>query len=512
MKRRGTTAVKRTLCLLLSLLTLMTITLLPVAAQADAPPRDPCASVPEHEDPFSGVCEEELVLCVATAVPPCHPLMPKGDNGALPGPVQFLVDSGYSVAQAWDQIEAQQRLTNMRRIALALFPATFAGAWIDHGDEGAVTLAFTLEAGASATVVVTAEEENWVAAGGETSAAAFPTAINVETAEYSFAELRALQQAVVAAAAPAEDEGIHLHSIGVKEDINRVLVMADASMIEYIKDVQAALLLDPGALEFLESGPVSYAAVECNGIDEESDRADCGPYLRGGLEIIRGGGRCTLGFGGVANGVPAILTAGHCGRGTWTHDGRVIGSTYVLSEGGRTPLDRRTSDAQSILVTNVWAPAGNPNGFTTTRWVYQSPQRQAYQIRDVSEVDEYVPGMVLCKSGDTTFETCGVLVSPSTDLFIENDPTDPFDDRYYTDQLAALICVQGGDSGGPLYTVETTETQGLAPVSVGAGITVASYLPAQCPTSLAGLDPFDMAWFTKSGWAEVDTQFTTRTW
>lgn len=152
-------------------------------------------------------------------------------------------------------------------------------------------------------------------------------------------------------------------------------------------------------------------------------------HFRGGNGIVdvNGSASCTLGFnttGGKA------LTAGHCTQivGAWNkeNNGQFIGPSI----GSNFPGD------DFGLIRNDGS-------------MKQRGDVQAYDasIQDITGAADPFPGQPICKSGRTTLRTCGVVTRVNVTV------------NYPQGTVFGLgesnLCVQPGDSGGPVYSGST---------------------------------------------------------
>ena len=160
-------------------------------------------------------------------------------------------------------------------------------------------------------------------------------------------------------------------------------------------------------------------------------RNDDSPPWKGGAVIVNAtiGAGCTSGFGVLAAGQPAILTAGHCatanGQRIQDGSGEFIGNSA-----------QKTGHDQMIVPTS-----------STTNRIYVGP-RVSNTTKTVTSWEPCFIGELLCQSGTTTAQAIG---SELCRLRV---------DRFATDSESLVEAVQldgqqgarPGDSGGPLYS------------------------------------------------------------
>ncbi|USX53613.1 S1 family peptidase [Lentzea sp. HUAS12] len=156
------------------------------------------------------------------------------------------------------------------------------------------------------------------------------------------------------------------------------------------------------------------------------------PTITGGDAILGGGVRCSLGFNVKTPGTSTafLLTAGHCGNATstWsTSGGQVIASRVGTSFPG--------NDYALFRYTSSINRPGSVN-------LYNGSQR------DIARAGDPVVGQTVGRSGSTT----GFHRGKVTGL---NVTVNYVDGTTVTGMIGTTVCVQGGDSGGPLFADDT---------------------------------------------------------
>ncbi|MDX8141798.1 S1 family peptidase [Lentzea sp. BCCO 10_0061] len=204
-------------------------------------------------------------------------------------------------------------------------------------------------------------------------------------------------------------------SWGTDPVANQVVVSADTTVtgasLARLKAVVAGL----GSTARLEQVPGSFTTT-----------------IAGGDAILGGGVRCSLGFNVKRPGTSTayLLTAGHCGNltSTWsTSGGQVIASrTGTSFPGNDYALFQYTSDISR---------PGEVNLYNGTR-------------RSIDSAGNPVVGQTVGRSGSTT----GFHRGKVTGL---NVTVNYVDGTTVTGMIATTVCVQGGDSGGPLFANNT---------------------------------------------------------
>lgn len=487
--RRRTIKCAMALCLVISLTS-------GAAAQAvPGPDDDPCLILGSACDPLYEACAWSSD-CVNAGV------LDANSPGSDPAPaaVTYLMNSGYTEHEAWQVLDAQARLRFLRTIAADTFPATFAGAWIEHNGGASVHLGFTHEAELSTEAVFISEAEY---AQAEGDGSAFPLPVVSANLSYSLAQLNAFK-ALVDARIPlvVVETNEDVFSTAVDETTNALHIRAEpraAQRLRLMLEDSREIPEDAYRIEEWSAGPVSgrLPTHACVGAREDNQRGDCQP-LRGGISITRivsstETAVCTLGF--VTQPI-GMFTAGHCGDGTWRHRGINIGDTTDRYTGSLLPLGAPPADVQFVALDNPYHSTLNTNGHGVSRWVYLRENAHAYAITSVYGANEFSAGMVFCKSGITSNETCGVVTNPSALVYL----ADEF--QWFSDQIEVATCFDNGDSGSPLYTPEKVPANLANRPYVAAGIG-SGYNPFNsCPTNIFEADAFDVSWFSKVAHAQ----------
>jgi streptogrisin D len=204
-------------------------------------------------------------------------------------------------------------------------------------------------------------------------------------------------------------------SWGIDPTTNQVVVSADATVTGAALDRLRSVVGGLGDTARLEQVGGSFRTT-----------------ITGGDAILGGGVRCSLGFNVKTPGTSTayLLTAGHCGNATatWsTSGGQVIASRVGTSFPG--------NDYALFRYTSGIDRPGEVNLYNGTR-------------RGIDNAGDAVVGQTVGRSGSTT----GFHRGKVTGL---NVTVNYVDGTTVTGMIATTVCVQGGDSGGPLFANNT---------------------------------------------------------
>lgn len=170
----------------------------------------------------------------------------------------------------------------------------------------------------------------------------------------------------------------------------------------------------------------------------------CDKPLRGGPAINRGTALCSAGFitRSRSDNKPYLLTAGHCGSGTWsTHF--YDGSSHVIGNTWGRPRDDAEGDYQIITINKPGA-----DGWAIRAWVYVNSSLGHPGVPGTTYDPDYhisndsgsrVTDRV-CKTGGQGLTDCGTVTRLNV--------TTPWGLRHTAE---TNYCAVGGDSGGPVY-------------------------------------------------------------
>lgn len=303
--------------------------------------------------------------------------------------------------------------------------------------------------------------------------------VNVKAAPHSRQELSV--QAAQLATAMKSDPASSLFAIQIPVDGSRLIAM-------YEKNTPATLVADGGTTLTTSHGPQAKsvsmrnsAGIPVEVVEDERIRPACGPPTRwndgwtysgcnfstfsagGAIYNTELSGRCTAGFG-VKNssGQRFLLTAGHCGRPN-------AASTFLNGISSRWigyPTREHAAHDLLLIPTNsdsfMWDGPWNSNwGKTVTGWRYA------------------VPNALVCQSGSSSGVQCGIRNSSNfTYRYCDIDPYgtyECYDDLVWATRNNGTPPVRDGDSGGPVFTLDLSNTVWATGIVSGGNSTAMVY-------------------------------------
>jgi len=186
-----------------------------------------------------------------------------------------------------------------------------------------------------------------------------------------------------------------------------------------------------------------------------SRQNDATPYW-GGATYTVNGFQCSSGFAVLWNGVPRMLSAGHCGNNLNTvvdGGGDVVGD--VLND----------NDSRDTMMYDT-----RIEGETFEGGMYTGPASSQTGVDVVDAVEDWV-GNVVCTSGARSGEHCGIVVTDVNQVVLGRFPM-------VMAEISAGCASAKGDSGGPVFTY------GTGGAALGRGIISAGKSgTGQCPNA-----------------------------
>jgi hypothetical protein len=387
-----------------------------------------------------------------------------GINIEASGIYEYLRGLGLSDAQAKSQIRIQTAALRLRADAMTLFPATFAGMHIDHQNGGRVTSRFTEEPQSSLdTLLLGAEASAVVLPNGDSLSDAF----KASGATYSLTELHAFMELILTEyIARGEGRDLpHLQSLGVRVLQNKVRVGVISSGTEaFAPQVPSDAYFLESEAPFVDDLDPTETRCRPHGtaIIDVLDNCQLSRYLRGGLHVeLEGVSNCTIGFLATRGSSNLAISAGHCwdDGGDMTHGEAVPQRDIGRFDQREYPIARGTVDAASWFIDEAFNKIFNPDGWTPTRWVVYKSTSQAFPMTDAVEVNEIMEGAWLNSVGQTGGARGGTVEDPSG-TFLSGGAI--LGSAVYVDMIRMSYDTDPGDSGGPLFTTELSDT-GISP-------------------------------------------------
>jgi hypothetical protein len=302
---------------------------------------------------------------------------------------------GITEEQALGTIEIQEQYSLVATDLETRFPDDYAGAWIDHGNDGELSIAMIDPTQVSVDVLA-GLEGRW----------------SFVKASRSLDDLREMSEAVSAEI----DESVGWASPDLETNGIRVSILASA-LANQMNDPdfarEVAALVDSGI-------PVAYYDLDVVPTEAScSSHSNCNPLVAGAK--IDGPSTCTSGFKvqQASTGNYGMLTAKHCDPGVYTH--------YIYNA-------LTSSGGSESLFADVRFLKKTPGGIPLRDDVYAFGN-----LHDMAGWANPVLYQVLCRTGYRS-EGCGVV-----------SDTEVSGHRFKVDDLVACH----GDSGGPVFVGST---------------------------------------------------------
>lgn len=276
--------------------------------------------------------------------------------------------------------------------------------------------------------------------------------IHYRTVRWSLAQLNAVTNQIDRDFSMWAQHGINLTTWGPDIQSNTVTVSIDPYRSEY-----AAQLVDTyGAEVTVLQTPISAVA-------SDSRTDDHPPYWFGADSLSKsenGNRLCTSWF--AASGPQlgnVVMTAGHCGSHHWWVADESVGTTSHLVFSGN--IDAQVAGHGDPL-DNVWA----------------DPHKSHRVVEGV--IDNNQTGLYFCTDGATDREVCDVkIVNTGRHVYYDGKTITGL---VYAVQQDGRAAFTGGDSGGPVYTVEpngTVMARGMLVAHVSGDATRGWFVPAK---------------------------------
>jgi hypothetical protein len=257
-----------------------------------------------------------------------------------------------------------------------------------------------------------------ISSGGPSSSA---VPVQAEIVKYTDVELTAVTDQISTDAANWREQGVNLTSWGPDVESNTVLI----SLENCSSDASARLLATYGDIVSVDTTSTSATS--------SSRTNDIAPWFGGG-KMTQGGTSCTLGFSATrrSDGKTVMLTAGHCGGGTWKNGD---GSATIGTASQVNWLNGRQQDSMVIPVTS--------NSAT----IFSDPTSTTRSVTAIAPTTVPV-GTLVCTDGVTDREVCSVKITAlNQDVTYSGTTVTGLTKGHQTAGKAAF---SAGDSGGPV--------------------------------------------------------------
>lgn len=254
--------------------------------------------------------------------------------------------------------------------------------------------------------------------------AVVPSTRVVADAKYSLAELERIQAEITRRIAEFDARGIDIRRWGVDSTTNRLLIGVRGLTEESKQTLEA------------EFGVDRVSVFESAGFQKTGRSTDVPPWY-GGIHLYTSVD-CTAGFNMVWSGRAYASTAGHCRSGSFYNGSpaRLVGTSILVIYYNGAPTDFQLLSA--------------PEGVGGSIFVTESFSRP---VRTWSTV-YHAYGTPVCSNGYYTGERCGIVyltrqsARDNAGFIIQNL-------EYATNGYSQSVV--GGDSGGPVYQVNSPD-------------------------------------------------------
>ena len=372
----------------------------------------------------------------AGATQPAAPL-----EGVAADAAKLAGATGVAQAVALRRMQVQDIAGEIQSRAIARYPDTFAGLWID--DDLGVTIGFTKDAVGSAA---------------EASRGLAPVTLRAVSFGRSLASLEALQRRMVAdrelakagkLSFPSVPDGAYDLDVDVKA--NTAVAVVRSTVPGTVEAFRARY----GDALVVRTGPL--------GRFEVCTRLDCRNTLRSGLGTshLTAPVKCTTAFTVWRGSARNTMSAAHC-------NGNDIGASRYHAEkryGG-------VSTYQQSVRVDAEAHSVIDNSFDTMSLIWVSSSETARKVTGYTYYNATVVGANVCISGYTSGHSCNVITSTTY------APTNiPQSERF----IKAEYCSDGGDSGAGVFA--SGSAYGIH--SGGAADSAGNNLPCTDPNDFA---------------------------
>jgi hypothetical protein len=376
-------------------------------------------------------------LLVSSPAAQAHGALPSNRSidrpaGTDPAAASLADEQGISLAAAQTRLAWQAKAGRLSDELAHILKDQFGGVWIGQADGGRIKIGVT-----SAAAVA---EVRRVAARLEVDAVTDTVPVR-----YSYTYLYAASDVLGAAVVQANAGAPAAVLTGLDPSRNAVIVTVPQgkaltrSQQLFLAKAQQTY----GSAVVLEQSATSYLGHKQACHFETNYGLSCDPPLRGGPAIDNGVWLCSAGFitRSKSDSKPYLLTAGHCGGGTWSAH-FFDGSSHVIGNWWN-GQDNSEGDYQIISINKPGA-----DGWNIRAWVYVNASLGHPGVAGtVLDPDYYISSDGTSSLGDRVCHTGGQGLT-DCGLVTQLNATTPWGLQH---TAKTNYCAVGGDSGGPVY-------------------------------------------------------------
>lgn len=278
--------------------------------------------------------------------------------------------------------------------------------------------------------------------------------VQIKSARYSRHELKT--EAARLAEAMKKDPASSLHMVQIPVDGSHVIAVFDKGT-----GIDANSTLKTSKSLTAQSVPIKEAGIPIETIEAErmtpagryDDGANTGTFS-GGAAIYSNdtGGRCTSGFGVKSGSQRYLLTAGHCGR---------VGTTFRNGNSTRTI---GTASNEHVAHDLLLIPTSSDH------FIWDGGATTNMFVKTVIGWDWARANELVCQSGSTSGAVCGIRNSSNFTGTVCNGG-ECYSDLIYAERENGTRACDGGDSGGPVFSLASGANQVIAKGTVtGCGL------------------------------------------
>lgn len=342
-------------------------------------------------------------------------LIPQACTPDVPGPTEPVVDQA-AVDEVQSALIAAGLVSNPDFAGAYIDPSTAKPVIMVRGHQAAVDVGNNAEIAASVTA-------------GEASIKA--TTYSFDELDDGLERLAATLNAELAPGRTGDEPEPWPYEAMIDVPGNQLKVVIDTATPDAdAQDAIASARLPTAMVASSRARLTPQSDYSCN------DRNTCNDPVRGGVRLTPLGQSdytCTAGFTMVQFGLPALLTAAHCGGVMWKQGNTTIGPTQWIQRSG-------TVDAQIIAV-NTQHPLTNV--------IYRVGDHATRITDKITDSKVSILNNRVCSTGGTNGEQCGEYIAPRATY------------NGLTGLGLAEFQACHGDSGGPVIGEYTNRAYGI---------------------------------------------------